>query len=256
MTQTCSSSVCVKSCGISRILALCMLSNHYDLSRSQSPSHWKWTHRGYARVERSKAERIKQRVGRCHRGHAIAHGPEPPHTNPTPPGTRTGHRAPQALSRHVDRGLPTMPPSPTSPSANSYLTTDSSGILSTWPRRGAVRPPAHAGDPAQVGVVGADERLQLVVREAAGLRYSVEKGWDDVDADSMAHVCMLPGRRSAGSRAGPLLPSMHMHVHAAVRPPGLVSSVCGRETRVSESSTWRVHVEGGQSCACELRGAL
>eukprot|EP00955_Chlamydomonas_euryale_P040173 351612-Chlamydomonas_euryale.AAC.21 len=46
----------------------------------------------------------------------------------------------------------------------------------------AVRLPAHAGHPAQVGVVGADERFMLVVREAAGLRYSIEKGWDDVDA--------------------------------------------------------------------------
>eukprot|EP00955_Chlamydomonas_euryale_P056550 356460-Chlamydomonas_euryale.AAC.7 len=45
--------------------------------------------------------------------------------------------------------------------------------------QGTVQPPAHAGDPAQVGVVGADERLQLVFREAAGLWHSVEKGWDD-----------------------------------------------------------------------------
>eukprot|EP00955_Chlamydomonas_euryale_P038695 351161-Chlamydomonas_euryale.AAC.1 len=28
---------------------------------------------------------IKQRVGRCHKGHAIVHGLEPPNTNPTPP---------------------------------------------------------------------------------------------------------------------------------------------------------------------------
>eukprot|EP00955_Chlamydomonas_euryale_P074745 362120-Chlamydomonas_euryale.AAC.6 len=35
------------------------------------------THGGYACVERSKAEGIKQRGGCCHKGHAIAHGPEP-----------------------------------------------------------------------------------------------------------------------------------------------------------------------------------
>eukprot|EP00955_Chlamydomonas_euryale_P050118 354465-Chlamydomonas_euryale.AAC.3 len=52
------------------------------------------THEGYAcvrtntHVERSKAQGIKQRAGRCHKGHATAHGPEPPHINPTPP-TRT-----------------------------------------------------------------------------------------------------------------------------------------------------------------------
>eukprot|EP00955_Chlamydomonas_euryale_P107841 365803-Chlamydomonas_euryale.AAC.19 len=57
------------------------------------------------------------------------------------------------------------------------------------------------GDPAQVGVVGPDERLQLVVCEAAGFRYSVEKGWGDVDAAQQARVRMLPGRRSAGSRS-------------------------------------------------------
>eukprot|EP00955_Chlamydomonas_euryale_P051346 354857-Chlamydomonas_euryale.AAC.30 len=36
---------------------------------------------GYACVERSKTQGIKQRAGRL--GHATAHGPEPPHTNPT-----------------------------------------------------------------------------------------------------------------------------------------------------------------------------
>eukprot|EP00955_Chlamydomonas_euryale_P106940 365736-Chlamydomonas_euryale.AAC.8 len=35
---------------------------------------------------------------------------------------------------------------------------------------GAVWPSAHAGDPVQVGIVGADKRLQLLVCEAAGLR--------------------------------------------------------------------------------------
>eukprot|EP00955_Chlamydomonas_euryale_P085664 364133-Chlamydomonas_euryale.AAC.8 len=66
------------------------------------------------------------------------------------------------------------------------------------PMPGAFRPPAHAGDSTQVGVVGADERLQLVVREAAGLRYSVEKGWDDVEAvqhGPRAHAAPAPQRR-------------------------------------------------------------
>eukprot|EP00955_Chlamydomonas_euryale_P047385 353669-Chlamydomonas_euryale.AAC.3 len=49
-----------------------------------------------------------------------------------------------------------------------------SGILATCPRRrvriGAIRPSAHAGDPVQAGVVGADEGLQLPVREAADQR--------------------------------------------------------------------------------------
>eukprot|EP00955_Chlamydomonas_euryale_P104657 365582-Chlamydomonas_euryale.AAC.13 len=46
------------------------------------------------------------------------------HPIPTPPpsGTRAGRRA--AIFRHVERGLPTTTPSPTSPSANtSCLTT-------------------------------------------------------------------------------------------------------------------------------------
>eukprot|EP00955_Chlamydomonas_euryale_P097716 365093-Chlamydomonas_euryale.AAC.11 len=47
--------------------------------------------------------------------------------------------------------------------------------------QGAIRPSAHAGDPWQVGVVGADGRLRLLVCEAAGLRYSVEKGWENID---------------------------------------------------------------------------
>eukprot|EP00955_Chlamydomonas_euryale_P108185 365826-Chlamydomonas_euryale.AAC.4 len=48
--------------------------------------------RGYACIERSKTEGIKQRGGRggkgggrCHKGNATAHSLEPPHTNPTPP---------------------------------------------------------------------------------------------------------------------------------------------------------------------------
>eukprot|EP00955_Chlamydomonas_euryale_P063697 358750-Chlamydomonas_euryale.AAC.3 len=40
---------------------------------------------GMLSLERSKAEGIKQRAGRCHKGNAIAHGPEPRHTNPAPP---------------------------------------------------------------------------------------------------------------------------------------------------------------------------
>eukprot|EP00955_Chlamydomonas_euryale_P110171 365984-Chlamydomonas_euryale.AAC.6 len=43
------------------------------------------TYEGYDCVERSMAEGIKQQAGRCHARHAIAHGPEPPHTNPIPP---------------------------------------------------------------------------------------------------------------------------------------------------------------------------
>eukprot|EP00955_Chlamydomonas_euryale_P012275 131977-Chlamydomonas_euryale.AAC.2 len=49
--------------------------------QSQSHSYRERTHDGYACVERSKAEGIKQRAGRCHNGHAIAHGPEPPLDN-------------------------------------------------------------------------------------------------------------------------------------------------------------------------------
>jgi len=53
--------------------------------KSQSQSCRERTHKGFACVARCKAEGIKQRVGRCHKGHAIAHGPQPPHINPTPP---------------------------------------------------------------------------------------------------------------------------------------------------------------------------
>eukprot|EP00955_Chlamydomonas_euryale_P089389 364462-Chlamydomonas_euryale.AAC.9 len=59
-------------------------------------------------------------------------------------------------------------------------------------------PPAHAGDLAQVSSAGADERLQLLVCEAAGLRYSVEKGWDDADAvqhGPCAHAAQAPQRQ-------------------------------------------------------------
>eukprot|EP00955_Chlamydomonas_euryale_P095546 364943-Chlamydomonas_euryale.AAC.20 len=47
---------------------------------------------------------------------------------------------------------------------------------------GAIWPPAHVGDPAQVGVVGGDKGLQLLVCEAACLWQSFENRWDDVDA--------------------------------------------------------------------------
>eukprot|EP00955_Chlamydomonas_euryale_P090195 364520-Chlamydomonas_euryale.AAC.3 len=48
------------------------------------------THEGYACVKRSKTEGIKQRAGRCHKGNATAHGPEPPHTTPTLPTGTSG----------------------------------------------------------------------------------------------------------------------------------------------------------------------
>eukprot|EP00955_Chlamydomonas_euryale_P035990 350290-Chlamydomonas_euryale.AAC.4 len=64
--------------------------------------------RVYACVERSKAEGIKQRVGPCHKGHAIAHGLELP--RPADRDVRTGRRAAKALSRQVERGLPTTTP--------------------------------------------------------------------------------------------------------------------------------------------------
>eukprot|EP00955_Chlamydomonas_euryale_P034411 349785-Chlamydomonas_euryale.AAC.4 len=57
----------------------------YALSMSQSQSYRERTHEGYAYVERSVADGIKQRAGHCHKGHATAYGPEPLHTNPTPP---------------------------------------------------------------------------------------------------------------------------------------------------------------------------
>eukprot|EP00955_Chlamydomonas_euryale_P113355 366212-Chlamydomonas_euryale.AAC.19 len=56
-----------------------------------SQSYGERAHKGYACVERSKTEGIKQRAGRRHKGHAAVHSPEPPHTKPTPP-TRTGHQ--------------------------------------------------------------------------------------------------------------------------------------------------------------------
>eukprot|EP00955_Chlamydomonas_euryale_P044899 353000-Chlamydomonas_euryale.AAC.3 len=57
-------------------------------SQSHSQSCRERTHERHACVERSKAEGFKQRAGRCHKRHAIAHGPEPPHSHPTTP-TRT-----------------------------------------------------------------------------------------------------------------------------------------------------------------------
>eukprot|EP00955_Chlamydomonas_euryale_P097463 365077-Chlamydomonas_euryale.AAC.13 len=43
--------------------------------------------------------------------------PTPPHQ----PGRRTGYRATKDLSHHVECGLPTTPPRPTSPSAKELL---------------------------------------------------------------------------------------------------------------------------------------
>eukprot|EP00955_Chlamydomonas_euryale_P100342 365277-Chlamydomonas_euryale.AAC.4 len=122
----------------------------------QSQGDRERSHEGYACVERSKAEGIKHRAGAlthtglgcCHKGHTIAPGPEPTHTKhqPAKQDVRTGLRAvslalrlrlrQEAQSRHVEHGLPTTPPRPTSPLANnSCLTTDSSGILATRPKR-------------------------------------------------------------------------------------------------------------------------
>eukprot|EP00955_Chlamydomonas_euryale_P018916 201744-Chlamydomonas_euryale.AAC.1 len=82
-------------------------------------------------------QRVKQRAERRHKkGHATAHGREPPHTSSTLPtrDMRTGIRVAKALSLYMDRGLTTSPPSLISPSANnSCLTTDPSGILATCP---------------------------------------------------------------------------------------------------------------------------
>eukprot|EP00955_Chlamydomonas_euryale_P088245 364362-Chlamydomonas_euryale.AAC.17 len=92
---------------------------------------------GYACVERSKAEWIRQQTGCCHKWHATAHGPEVT-TPPRQPGRE--NRAANAPSRHMERGLPNTPPRPTSPSANnSCLTTDSSCILATCPRHETIK---------------------------------------------------------------------------------------------------------------------
>eukprot|EP00955_Chlamydomonas_euryale_P042923 352454-Chlamydomonas_euryale.AAC.3 len=40
-----------------------------------SQSYRERTHEGYACDERSMAEGIKQRAGRCHKGHVISYGP-------------------------------------------------------------------------------------------------------------------------------------------------------------------------------------
>eukprot|EP00955_Chlamydomonas_euryale_P005030 53602-Chlamydomonas_euryale.AAC.5 len=48
-------------------------------SESESQSYRERTHEGYACVERSTADGIEQRPGRCHKRHATAHGPERPH---------------------------------------------------------------------------------------------------------------------------------------------------------------------------------
>eukprot|EP00955_Chlamydomonas_euryale_P118600 366551-Chlamydomonas_euryale.AAC.23 len=69
--------------------------------------------------------------------------------------------------------------------------------------QGAVRPYAHASDLAQTGVEGADEQLQPVVREAAGFRYSVEKGWDDVIVSVDYKFCALRTLDSVCTYAAP-----------------------------------------------------
>eukprot|EP00955_Chlamydomonas_euryale_P117740 366494-Chlamydomonas_euryale.AAC.10 len=63
--------------------------------RSQSQSYRERTHEEHACIERSMAKGINQRAGRCHKGHAIAFSPEPPHTHPN---LRTG-RENRAQSR-------------------------------------------------------------------------------------------------------------------------------------------------------------
>eukprot|EP00955_Chlamydomonas_euryale_P018929 201872-Chlamydomonas_euryale.AAC.7 len=75
-------------------LLSCALEDHlsapgHPTSQSQSQSYRERTHEGYACVERSEVEGINQRAGRCHKGHAIVQGPEPPPTNPTPPSSET-----------------------------------------------------------------------------------------------------------------------------------------------------------------------
>eukprot|EP00955_Chlamydomonas_euryale_P069516 360479-Chlamydomonas_euryale.AAC.2 len=60
----------------------------------QSQSYRGWTREGYACVERSKTEAVRLLAGRYHKGHATAHGPEPPHTNPIQPtGTQSCQRS-------------------------------------------------------------------------------------------------------------------------------------------------------------------
>eukprot|EP00955_Chlamydomonas_euryale_P073399 361734-Chlamydomonas_euryale.AAC.2 len=63
-------------------------------SQSQSQSYMERNHEGYACVERSKIEKIKERG--CRKGRELGN-----------------------VSLHVQRGLPTTPPSPTSPSATT-----------------------------------------------------------------------------------------------------------------------------------------
>eukprot|EP00955_Chlamydomonas_euryale_P073223 361666-Chlamydomonas_euryale.AAC.4 len=57
---------------------------------------------------------------------------------------------------------------------------------------GAIRPSAHAGDPAQVGIVGADEGLQLLVGEAAGFQQHREvRGRRRPGTEWLACACCL-----------------------------------------------------------------
>eukprot|EP00955_Chlamydomonas_euryale_P007413 78739-Chlamydomonas_euryale.AAC.2 len=64
------------------------VANYVKHVACDSQSYRERTHDGYSCVERSKTEGVKQRAGRCHKGNATAHAPEPPHTD-TSPTTRT-----------------------------------------------------------------------------------------------------------------------------------------------------------------------
>eukprot|EP00955_Chlamydomonas_euryale_P039044 351285-Chlamydomonas_euryale.AAC.1 len=125
----------------------------------------------------------QRRAGHCHKEHAIVCGSEL-HTNPTLPAGTVAYRP-----RHP------VPPALEQTTAGAPLQ-----LCTSEPSGAGCRPAACPcrGDRAQVGVVGADERLQLVVRKAVGPRYSVEKGWDDVDAiehGPRAHAARAPQRQ-------------------------------------------------------------
>eukprot|EP00955_Chlamydomonas_euryale_P098279 365130-Chlamydomonas_euryale.AAC.30 len=60
---------------------------------------------------------LLQRERHCARSWATP----PPHPTPANRYVRKGRRAAKALTRHVERGLPTTPPSPTSPSAGGGI---------------------------------------------------------------------------------------------------------------------------------------
>eukprot|EP00955_Chlamydomonas_euryale_P111888 366097-Chlamydomonas_euryale.AAC.1 len=68
---------------------------------SQSQSDREQTHEGHACVERRKAEGIKQRAGRCHKGNATACSPEPPHSTHTHTHTHTPFLSLRALASYA-----------------------------------------------------------------------------------------------------------------------------------------------------------